>query len=154
MIDAQDSDPQLYIKHCVLDHLSMKFLIQFIFLTAFSTPIAFACRGTETQVKESLEDSFKKAQIVFIGTIISMEEPKDYETRVSLKVDRKLKRLDLEKPWFRLETGRSCDLGRYAEIGSRWIIFADKVGDKIYTRSHSQRIFDQETEASILKMLK
>ena len=105
-------------------------------------------------MKESLEDTFKNAQIVFIGTILSMEDPKDHETRVSFKVDQKLKKMDVDKPWFRLETGRSCDLGRYADIGSRWIIFADKVGDKIFTRSHSQRLFDQETEASILKNLK
>jgi hypothetical protein len=122
----------------------MKYFLVFFFIF---TQSALACRGVEGP-KNSLAEALERAKLVFIGKI-SDSSFSGAETRAEFQVLKVLKG-DLPKELsFMIQTGRSCDLGRYVEQGSEWLIFADKPGDLIVTASHSRRLFDPDERKNI-----
>lgn len=132
----------------------MKIPALFLFIVLFTAASASACRGNEKRPKDSFEEAAKKAPIAFVGTIVTAENPANFETKVTFKVEQGLKEKINEKLWFRIQTGRSCDLGKYVEIGSRWIILANEIGELILTDSHSRRLFDKKEELEVIEKLK
>lgn len=121
----------------------------FLFLAA---PIAEACRGGENTPPESIEKAYKNAAIVFIGTVISVDPPKKGKDVVStFEVSRSWKGMKSGTLSFPVETGRSCDLGKDIEVGSRWFVLVSKAGERIVTASHSRRLFVLKEEEKLIE---
>jgi hypothetical protein len=145
----------------------MNLIKALIFLISISwTSIGFACRGGESEPKDSLEEAVAAAKIVLLAEAVEVEgdsEEKPFSapnkaplstanrgiTKANFKVLKSWKGSPGKSISFALETGRSCDIGKYLLKGTRWFFIADKDGDTISTRSHSQRLFEPAEEIKI-----
>jgi hypothetical protein len=137
----------------------MKQFFYFIFQLAIifsSVPsIAKACRGGENIPSNSFAQAYKSASIVFIGTVTSIDRPKDKDIVATFEIDRSWKGPKNGNLQFSMETGRSCDLEKFVEAGSRWLILADNAGERILTASHSHRLFKtKEEEQQVAELTK
>lgn len=123
------------------------------FVLTITPSIASACRGGENTPPNSFEHAYKDASIAFIGKVVSIESPSKKNVVATFEIQRAWKGPKTGNPHFEIETGRSCDLGKYVEVGSRWFILANKDGEKILTASHSHRLFDTKELENQIKEL-
>jgi hypothetical protein len=125
-----------------------------LLIIALIPSLTFACRGGENTPPDTLENAYKKASIVFIGTVAKITVPspsffssEKKDVAVTFKVDRSFKGALKDKLYtFPVQTGRSCDLDRSAEMNSRWLILVNKDGEKLITGSHSKRFYETLAE--------
>ena len=112
--------------------------------------MALACRGGESDSKEPLSLAYKNSSTVFIGKVLKVSSSSSSSSPdliATFKIVRSFKGQKEGTLTFPVETGRSCDLGKYLEADSRWFVIAKNAGDKILTASHSRRLFDSKEES-------
>lgn len=137
--------------------MASKILLLFgLFLLA---PCALACRGGERNTKLSFAQAFAEAKLVVFAEAVIAESqgPPKIEKQPTISAPEKTE-FKVLKAWkgspgksvsFTLETGRSCDIGRALENGSKWIFFAKADGEHIHTASHSRRLYSPEEEKNL-----
>lgn len=120
-----------------------------ILLSMLVTVPALACRGGENTPTDSLESAFKSASTVFIGEVVSVVENDKKDVLATFKILKSWKGLKSGTLSIPVQTGRSCDLGRYVESGSKWFILLSG-GSFVATKSHSRRLFEAKEEEQIV----
>lgn len=120
-----------------------------LLLSMLVTTPAMACRGGENTPIDSLETAFKGASTVFVGEVVSVVERKGTDVLATFKILKSWKGLKSGTISLAVQTGRSCDLGRYVDIGSKWFVLVS--GSFIETKSHSRRFFEPEEEEMLVK---
>lgn len=113
---------------------------------------AVACRGTESAASKPLAEAARDSAIVVIGEVTAITAKPQHDVQVTLKVLRSLKPSAPKTLQFALQTGRSCDLGKSAELGSRWFVLAKRPGERLLTGSHARRLFSVSEEAELVKL--
>lgn len=114
---------------------------------SFIPALSFGCKGSENKPKQSFENVFKNASLVFIGTMVNVEYTTGGTDAIAtFQITRSWKGPKEGTFTFPLETSRSCDLGKYADKSSTWFIVAKKTNERILTASYSRRLFDVTEE--------
>jgi hypothetical protein len=142
----------------VVDHGPMKnFIAAICLFVSIPGGCAEACRGGENTPKDSLESAFKGASMVFIGEVVSVLVREKKDVLATFKILKSWKGSKSGTVSIPVQTGRSCDLGRYVEIGSKWFVLIDakakpeaKTEITISTQSHSRRLFELKEEEAIV----
>jgi len=120
-----------------------------ILLSMLVTTHAMACRGGENTPTDTLQSAFKGASTVFVGEVVSVVERDGKDVLATFKILKSWKGLKSGTISIALQTGRSCDLGRYVESGSKWFILLSG-GSFVATKSHSRRLFEAKDEEQIV----
>lgn len=119
-------------------------------LASIFASLAEACRGGESTPPDSLASALQTASTVFLGEVISADKMDGKNVVATFKVVKGWKgpkggMLDLP-----VQTGRSCDLGRFVENGTKWFVVL-KEERIVATRSHSRRLFESEEEVQLIQ---
>ncbi len=122
--------------------------------TTLTSGRALACRGSETNPPNTFENGYREASQVFIGKVTSTtSSPNSQDVTATFAILQSWKGNKSGQLTFSVQTGRSCDLGRFVEVGTKWFVMVNKLGDKIMTASHSHRLFDAQEEKDQIAQL-
>jgi hypothetical protein len=120
-----------------------------------SSASAFACRGGENTPPNTLEDALSKAKFIFIGQILATSETtealkvttQEKIITATFAVHKKWRGVEIGKNYkFRFDNVRSCDNGRFAEYGSKWVVIAQSENEILPLASHVRRLWDEKAE--------
>ena len=134
-----------------------------ILISMLLTEHAMACRGGENTPTDSLESAFKGASTVFVGEVVSVKERAGKDVLATFKVLKSWKGLKSGTISIPVQTGRSCDLGRFVDLGSKWFILVGKISMSgpakvprkkseiiVATQGHSRRFFEPKEEELLI----
>lgn len=111
-------------------------------LVSILPQFAFPCQGGENTPSSTLETALKKAEQVFFGQMFALkQETLNGKTVTNASVVPMI--LWKGEPGARIlhfQTGRSCDVGKYAQEGGRWFIVAGTDG-YISSAGHSRPLY-------------